>query len=198
MTTQFVQLLAARDFEGVTSTLAPDALARFLLPHGLEEYAGRQAVVRRMKDWFATASKLELVDTTDNPIGSRRRLTWRFDVVRDGRAEVIEQVVFVDETPEGIRQLDLLCSGFLPQQAEAVSCEARIFDAGSMGCADGLAEEFRNRLTDLPVGGHLAVVVRDPAAKEDLPSMARLLGHHITSTEASADGRLIITVEKKK
>ena len=198
MTTQFVELLAARDFDGITSKLAPDALARFLLPHGLEEYAGRQAVVRRMKDWFGPASKLDLVDASENPIGSRRRMTWRFDVVRDGRAEVIEQVVFVDETPDGIRQIDLLCSGFLPQQAEAVSCDARIFDAGSMGCADGLAEEFRNRLTEVPVGGHLAVVVRDPAAKEDLPSLARMLGQRITSSEATADGRLIITVEKKK
>lgn len=198
MTTQFVELLAARDFDGMTSKLAPEALGRFLLPHGLEEYAGREAVVGRMKDWFGAASKFDLADASDNPIGSRRRVTWKFDVVRDGRAEVIEQVVFVDETPDGIRQIDLLCSGFLPQQAEAVSCEARIFDAGSMGCADGLAEEFRNRLTEVPVGGHLAVVVRDPAAKADLPSITRLLGHHITSTEATADGRLIITVEKKK
>jgi TusA-related sulfurtransferase len=198
MTTQFVELLAARDFDGLTSMLAPNTLARFLLPHGLEEYAGREAVAHRMKDWFGAASKLNLVDTSDNRIGSRRRMTWTFDVVRDGREEVIEQVVFVDETPDGISQIDLLCSGFLPQQAEAVSCEARIFDAGSMGCADGLADEFRNRLTEVPVGGHLAVVVRDPAAKEDLPSLARMLGQRITSSEATADGRLIITVEKKK
>ena len=198
MTTQFVELLAARDFDGVTSMLAPDSTARFLLPHGLEEYVGNRAVVGRMKDWFGAASKFDLVNTSEDPIGSRRRMTWRFDVVRNGRAEVIEQVVFVDETPDGIRQIDLLCSGFLPQETEAVSCDARIFDAGSMGCADGLAEAFRNRLTEVPVGGHLAVVVRDPAAKEDLPSLARMLGQRIASSESTEDGRLIITVERKK
>lgn len=178
--------------------LAPESVARFLLPHGLEEYVGRQAIVRRMKDWFGAASKFDLVEASDNSIGSRRRMTWRFDVERGGRREVIEQVVFVDETADGIRQIDLLCSGFLEQQADAASCEARIFDAGSMGCADGLAEEFRDRLIEIPVGGHLAVVVRDPAAKEDLPSLARMLGQRITSSEATEDGRLIITVERKK
>lgn len=178
--------------------LAPDAIARFLLPHGLEEYVGRKAVVRRIQDWFGSASRFDLVETSENAIGRRRRMTWRFDVLRDGRAEVIEQAVFVDETPDGIRQIDLVCSGFLPQETEAASCEARIFDAGSMGCADGLAEEFRNRLSEVPVGGHLAVVVRDPAAKEDLPSLARMLGQQIASSEATEDGRLIITVEKKR
>ena len=178
--------------------LAPDSVARFLLPHGLEEYVGNRAIVGRMRDWFGAASKFDLTNTSEVAIGSRRRMTWRFDVVRDGRAEVIEQLVFVDGTPDGIRQIDLVCSGFLPHEAEAESCEARLFDAGTMGCADGLAEEFRNRLTGVPLGGHLAVVVRDPAAKEDLPSLARMLGQRITSSEATEDGRLIITVERNK
>jgi len=49
----------------------------------------------------------------------------------------------------------------------------------------------------VPAGGSLKVVVSDPAAKEDLPSLARLLGQRVTSTEAHGDGRLTITVEKQ-
>ena len=198
MTTQFVERLAARDFDGLISLLAPEVSARFLLPHGLEEYVGPKAVVGRMQDWFATASKFDLVESSQNGIGSRQRMEWRFDVVRGGRAEVIEQLVFIDRAADGIRQIDLLCSGFLPQESAGDSCDAGIFDAGSMGCADGLAEEFRNRLTDVPVGGRLQVVVRDPAAKEDLPSLARLLGQRVRSSQATEDGRLIIIVEKTK
>jgi len=67
-----------------------------------------------------------------------------------------------------------------------------------MGCADGLAQEFRRRIGSVPVGGSLEVVVSDSAAKEDLPSLARLLGQRVTSVEAHEDGRLRITVERLK
>jgi TusA-related sulfurtransferase len=73
-----------------------------------------------------------------------------------------------------------------------------VFEAGEMGCADGLAQEFRRRLAEVPIGESLQVVVSDPAAKEDLPSLARLLGQRVTSTEAHDDGHLTITVERQK
>jgi TusA-related sulfurtransferase len=44
----------------------------------------------------------------------------------------------------------------------------------------------------------LEVVVADPAAKEDLPPLARMLGHAVKSTQALQDGRLTITVERCK
>ena len=78
------------------------------------------------------------------------------------------------------------------------SFTSRVFDAGSMGCADGLAQEFRTRLADINVGDSIAVIVSDPAAKEDLPSLARLLGHSVRSVETKDDNRLVITVEKRK
>ena len=42
----------------------------------------------------------------------------------------------------------------------------------------------------------MAVVARDPAAKEDLPSLARMLGHKVSSVEALGDGRVVITVKR--
>jgi TusA-related sulfurtransferase len=44
-------------------------------------------------------------------------------------------------------------------------------------------------------GDQLEVVTSDPAAREDLPSLARLLGHSVTSVETAPDGRFVITVE---
>jgi TusA-related sulfurtransferase len=107
---------------------------------------------------------------------------------------VIEQLVYVDLGPEGIREIDLLCSGF---QQEAASA-SKLFDAGAMGCADGLAQEFRQQIAEIPVGGLLEVVVRDPAAKEDLPALARMLGQQVRSIDSAPAGRQIITVERKK
>jgi len=65
-----------------------------------------------------------------------------------------------------------------------------------MGCADGLAAEFRRRIGAIPVGDVLVVTARDPAAKEDLPPLARLMGHAVHSVGAPGDGRLVITVER--
>lgn len=69
------------------------------------------------------------------------------------------------------------------------------YDAGDLGCATGLPKEFRRRLGDVTAGEQLEVVTSDPAAREDLPSLARLLGHSVTSVETAPDGRFVITVE---
>jgi len=194
---KFLELLAARDFERLVASLASDAHARFLLPHGLEEYDGRDAIVARIRSWFGSASVFDLAASTEDEVGMRHRISWRFNVVRDGSRQVIEQVVYLDLSPQGIERIDLLCSGFLAEPGIAVG-PAQVFDAGDMGCADGLAQEFRRQIAKLSIGGTLEVVVSDPAAKEDLPSLARLLGQRITSTEAHDDGRLTITVERQK
>ncbi len=195
---KFLELLAARDFERLTGTLASDAHARFLLPHGLEEYADRDAIVVRIKSWFGSASVFDLTSSSEETVGLRQRVSWRFSIVRDGSThEVIEQVVYLDLGPHGIEQIDLLCSGFQLEPGVATG-RMQVFEAGAMGCADGLAQEFRRRMANVPIGGSLEVVVSDPAAKEDLPSLARLLGQRITSTEAHDDGRLTITVERQK
>jgi len=195
---RFLDHLAARDFDRLAATLASDAHARLLLPRGLEEHTGRDAIVRRIESWFGSASVFELIASSEAELGLRQRLTWRFSVVRDGRTrEVVEQVAFLDSGPAGIERIDLLCSGFQTEPGVSAG-QVEVFVAGEMGCADGLAQEFRRRITEVPVGGSLEVVVSDPAAKEDLPSLARLLGHRVTSTEAHDDGRLTITVERRK
>lgn len=194
---KFRELLAARDFDGLAASLASDAHSRFLLPHGLEEYDGRDVIVARIRSWFESASVFDLTSSTEDEVGMRHRISWRFSVVRDGSPQVIEQLVYLDLGPQGIEQIDLLCSGFQAEPGVATA-PMQVFDAGDMGCADGLAQEFRRQIAKVSIGGSLEVIVSDPAAKEDLPSLARLLGQRITSTEVHDDGRLTITVERQK
>jgi TusA-related sulfurtransferase len=137
--------------------------------------------------------------TTLQPAAPWETLSWRLRVVREsGSAELVEQHALVDLGPDGIERLDLLCSGFQPERAAPASVEPAIFDAGSLGCADGLAQEFRRRIAGVPVGASLVVVLSDPAAREDLPPLARMLGHAVTSAQALEDGRLTITVERRR
>jgi hypothetical protein len=113
--TAFLAALAARDFDRFAESLAPSVQARLFLPRGPELRTGRDDIARRFEGWFASTSDFEVLETGDEQIGCRRRLNWRFCLSRDGvTREVIEQVAFVDVAPDGIVQIDLLCSGFLP------------------------------------------------------------------------------------
>jgi hypothetical protein len=111
----FLAALSLRDFERFADCLAPSAQARMLLPRGPELRSGRAEIAGRFEGWFARASEFVVLDSSREQVGPRNRLSWRFRMSRDGQPpEVIEQVAFVDVGPDGIAEIDLLCSGFLP------------------------------------------------------------------------------------
>lgn len=76
--------------------------------------------------------------------------------------------------------------------------EIHDFDAGDLGCGTGLPRVFADRMKSLAVGDVLRSVVSDSAAREDLPALARMLGHRVQAVEDAPDGRLVITVERVK
>jgi hypothetical protein len=82
--------------------------------------SGREDIARRFEGWFAPATDFEVVDSHREVVGPRNRLNWRFRLIRDGQTrEVIEQVAFVNVGPDGISEIDLLCSGFLREEMPA-------------------------------------------------------------------------------
>ena len=72
------------------------------------------------------------------------------------------------------------------------------FDAGTLGCGDGLAAAFKDRIGQVEVGDLLRVRTTDPSAKEDLPSLARLMGHAVLDVEPRSDGSLTVTIERRR
>lgn len=197
-TALFLHALGRRDFAALEASMAPAARARFLLPPGPEVHSSATAISQRIQDWFGAATDFEMLTCGDDPVGARRRINWRLRMIFDtSQHEVIEQVAFVDVGAEGIEQIDLLCSGFQAEKARDEDAEV-VFDAGDRGCADGLAQEFRRRMDALPAGASLVTLVRDPAAKQDLPPLARMLGHSVTSVDSGPGGSVRIIVEKTK
>jgi TusA-related sulfurtransferase len=83
-----------------------------------------------------------------------------------------------------------------PNGAEQQPGRMHTFDAGDLSCATGLAEEFRRQIQGIPLGDELLVTTGDPSAKEDLPPLARMMGHTVRSIESSGDGSLVIDVER--
>ncbi len=85
--------------------------------------SGREEIARRFEGWFSRASDFEVLDSHRAQVGLRNRLSWRFRLSRDGQSrELIEQVAFVTVGPEGISEIDLLCSGFQREEESVTSC----------------------------------------------------------------------------
>ena len=167
-----MEALAARDSKRLRAALHPDAHLRALVPSGFKESIGSDAVAARLESWFAEAESLTVVSKKMSHVSDRLRVQYRFDEhYPDGDSELIEQDAYCGVREGRIDSIDLLCSGFQPDPASGER-SAHVFDAGAMGCADGLAQEFRRRLNDVPVGDSIQVVVRDPAAQEDRPATA--------------------------
>jgi len=114
----FLSALSTRDFGRFAECLAPEAQARMLLPPGPETRFGREEIARRFEGWFSHAADFEVLGSHRERVGLRDRLSWRFRLSRDGQSrEIIEQVAFVNSGPDGIYEIDLLCSGFLREHA---------------------------------------------------------------------------------
>ena len=115
----FLQGLADQDFAQLGGALAVDARLRALLPKGLREWAGAEAVAGQFAHWFGDTTSFELAEATVAEVGGRLHLRWRLRL----RAErlgagsfVVEQQAYADTDEAGrIGRLDLLCTGYRPE-----------------------------------------------------------------------------------
>ncbi len=189
--------ITGRNFASLKSVVAQNATMRALLPGGPIEVAGPGAITERIEAWFGNAAPFEVLDATIDRVADRYALRYRFRLRRpDAQEEAeIQQHLFVAAPGAQVESIDLLCSGFRPLEPpkEAV---VRDFQAGTLGCGDGLTDQFRRHMKEVGIGDLLRVHTIDPSAKEDLPSLARMMGHAVRSVEAHSDGSLTITVER--
>jgi TusA-related sulfurtransferase len=191
----FLTALTARDFAAARALLAQDVRLRMLVPSGVMTEDDADSAIGRFSAWFGAADPFEATSHTASEVEGRAAVAYRFTLKREDGWRVIEQHLMLDVADSRITGIDLLCSGFRPMEEAAIG-GVHQFDTGDLGCADGLAGEFRRRMQEIPLGDVLAVTTRDPAAKEDLPPLARMLGHVVRSTEAAEDGSLLVTVER--
>ena len=99
----FVEGLAAQDFAQLGGALAADACLRALLPSGLWEWAGAEAIANRFARWFGDTEDFELIEATVGEVGGRLHLHWRLRL----RAErlgagwfTVEQQAYADTDDE--------------------------------------------------------------------------------------------------
>jgi hypothetical protein len=115
----FLEGLAVQDFARLGRALAADARMRALVPSGLREWSGADAIADRFAYWFGDTQDFDLVEATVGEVGGRLHLHWRMRL----RAErlgagwfTVEQQVYADTDDSGrIAGLDLLCTGYRPE-----------------------------------------------------------------------------------
>jgi TusA-related sulfurtransferase len=193
----FLDALTKRDFVAARALVAGDVQCRMLLPSGLTTESEADGTIDRFVRWFGDADAFEVEASNSGEVEGRATITYRVRLRDADGWQAIEQHLMLDVDPvRRIEAIDLLCSGFRSIATEEAGATVHQFDAGDRGCADGLAGEFRRRMQQIPVGHVLMVSTRDPAAKEDLPPLARMMGHVVRSVEAPGDGRLVVSVER--
>jgi TusA-related sulfurtransferase len=192
----FIVALSDRDSERLEACLHPEARMRALIPPGFEEFRGPSDIVARLLSWFSDAESIQVLEKNVYTMADRLQLSYRFrEHYSDGSSDVIEQKAYCDVRNGTIVAMDLLCSG--PRSETPVKGKgAQRFDAGDLGCSSGLPEEFQRRIEGIPIGSNLEIVTRDPSAKEDLPSLSRLLGHRVVSVSNQPDGSALLIIQR--
>jgi TusA-related sulfurtransferase len=196
--TILLESLLRKDFEGMQGVLDPGVRFRALVPGESVDVGSADEVVRVFRKWFGDKDELELVLSEDEPLVDRIQLRYRLRLRRSGEPLLVEHRLCGDVEEGRFVSLDLLCSGFRPCGPAPGAGTVHRFEAGDLGCGTGLPREFRARLGQIPVGHQLEVVTRDPAAREDLPSLARMLGHRVVTMDSGPDGEITIRVERGK
>jgi TusA-related sulfurtransferase len=192
----FVVALSDRNSERLGACFHPEVRMRALVPSGFQEHKGLSTVVARLNSWFAEAESIQVLEKNVYRVADRLHIRYRFrERYSDGESDTIEQDAYCDLREGQIAAIDLLCSGHRPEARDKVA-EVYHFDAGDLGCSSGLPEEFRRQVDSIPIGSILEISTRDPSAKEDLPSLTRLLGHRVISVSNSPDGNTVLVVKR--
>jgi TusA-related sulfurtransferase len=193
-----VDAVRLKDFERLASALDPAVRFRALAPGEAVDVGSATEAVSVFRKWFADKDDLELVESESEEVVDRIQFRYRLHLRRAGVPYVVEHRLCGDLERGRFATLDLLCSGFRPRGAAATAGSVHRFDAGDLGCGTGLPREFRTRLGQIPIGHQLEVVTRDAAAREDLPSLTRMLGHKVVAVDTRPDGEINIRVERVK
>lgn len=197
------EAIASREFARLADMFDPNIEFRALTPDGLQESVGADEAIRCFADWFGDGHAQELLINESFTVGGRIGLRYRLrrqlgETPETAAWYLLEQHCFADVGPLGIERLSLVCSGHTAEPTAAAAGAVHEFDAGDLGCSDGLPQEFMRRIRSVEIGDVLRVITRDPSARQDLPSLARMNGHEVADPEVLDGGRTLFVIKRRK
>jgi hypothetical protein len=108
----FLEALSRRDYDGLASRFKEDGRMRGLVPPGLREAEGREAIAERSRIWNSGGEDWELVESDTEELADVIRLRWRVASTDPelGRT-VYEQTAYAEIDDDRIVWMNLVCSG---------------------------------------------------------------------------------------
>ena len=111
---RFLDALADCDFDRIGSCFAETGKLQALVPSGLREDAGPEAVATRFRLWFGDVLELTIIESGIDEFHDLAHLRYRVSADEDGPV-VVEQHAYVKATDGKIEAMNLVCSGFKPR-----------------------------------------------------------------------------------
>jgi hypothetical protein len=116
-----VKALTQRDFAQLAGALTSDVRMRALIPPGPVEVSGAEATAAKFSSWFGDAEEFELVRSGSETVADRVHVFYRLRVKKPGDdiRKIVEQHLVCTFDDDRIAALDLVCTGFRPDEAGA-------------------------------------------------------------------------------
>lgn len=111
----FLVALTRRDYEALGACFAAEGTLRGIVPPGLREADGRDAIVERFRLWTNDIEEYAIADSEAAPFADMLRLRW---VVQGVDPEIglnaYEQTAYAEVADGVIARMRLACSGHRP------------------------------------------------------------------------------------
>jgi hypothetical protein len=105
--------VAERDLTRLSAEFTEDVRLRALLPGGLIERNGREAVIAEFDGWYRDYRVMELADARGEDVGDRLLVHYRLSFEPDTDPHVLTQTWVASLNADGlIFRIDLVCTGF--------------------------------------------------------------------------------------
>ena len=114
---RLLDALEARDYDALAACFAPDATLRAIVPPGLREADGPEAIVERFRIWTEDVADFALDAREVTLFADLVRLRWvvyGIDPDGDAMPTVFEQTAYAETVDGRITQLRIACSGNRP------------------------------------------------------------------------------------
>ena len=113
---EWVEALADRDPARLAGVLADGVHLRALLPGGLVDLTGRDALLGEFHRWFDGMDLVRVADATAQPFSDRTLLHYELELAKGDQRWIVAQSVVSVVTNGRLATLDLVCTGFRPPQ----------------------------------------------------------------------------------
>jgi len=109
---RFLEAFSRRDFAGIAATFSEDGRLRGLVPPGLREADGREAIAERFRIWNDDVEDWELLEAEAEDFADVVKLRWSVASTDPeiGRT-IYEQTAYAEIGEGGITWMNLVCSG---------------------------------------------------------------------------------------